>query len=180
HHPWVGRRHDRSNGAITTVAGQITGSGGLTLKDGSAVILTNSNNYTGGTTIGTSPTLQLGSGGSLSPTRAAAVEGGTFDLNGHSQTIGALSSSTGGTIQLGSGGALTAGAGSDTGVAANIQGSGSFTKQGAGTMTLSGTNNTYTGATTVATGTLALSGTSSIASSSGLTVNFGAFFDISG
>ena len=56
---------------------------------------------------------------------------------------------------------------------------GGLTKQGGGTLTLNGVN-TYTGATTIAAGTLALTGGSSIASSSVVTVNGGGTFDISG
>src|SRR5262249_7529799 len=55
-------------------------------------------------------------------------------------------------------------------LSANISGVGVLTKEGSGTLTLSGTN-TYSGATTIDAGTLSVTG--SIATSSGVTVNGG-------
>lgn len=60
-----------------------------------------------------------------------------------------------------------------------ISGAGSLTKTGASTLNISSFN-TYSGATTVASGTLALIGDGRIANSSLVTVDSGAAFDISG
>src|SRR5260370_35798054 len=81
-------------------------------------------------------TLQLGAGGSLAAAGALTVNGGTFDLNGHNQTVGALSGS-GGTIALGAG-PLTAGDATNTLVASAITGTGGLAKAGTGTMARTG------------------------------------------
>ena len=60
-------------------------------------------------------------------------------------------------------------------VSGDITGTGNFTKSGAGDLTLSGTH-TYTGDTTVSTGTLELTG--SLSTSSDLIVSSGATFDL--
>ncbi|WP_413464056.1 autotransporter outer membrane beta-barrel domain-containing protein [Cupriavidus metallidurans] len=60
-----------------------------------------------------------------------------------------------------------------------ITGTGNLVQQGTGTLTLTGVN-TYTGATQVAGGTLALSGAGSIANSSGVQVDAAGILDISG
>jgi fibronectin-binding autotransporter adhesin len=55
----------------------------------------------------------------------------------------------------------------------------SLTKSGSGTLTLSGTN-TLSGSTTINAGTLSLGASGSIANSSAITVNTGAYFNVSG
>ena len=138
-----------------TFANVISGSGVLQQRGPGTTILTAANTYTGGTIV-SAGTLGLGSAGSLAPTGALTVNGGTFDLNGNIQTVGALSG-TGGVLALGSG-ALTTDSASNTALASAITGTGGLTKQGLGTLNLTGTN-TYTGPTSVTAGTLAVNGT---------------------
>lgn len=83
----------------------------------------------------------------------------TLNLNGFSQTLGSIASTnTGAQLQLGSPGSattFTVGNATNTTFAGAISGgsNASFNKQGAGTLTLSGSS-TYTGLTTVSAGTL--------------------------
>jgi outer membrane autotransporter protein len=137
-----------------TLANVISGSGVLQQLGPGTTILTAANTYTGGTTV-SAGTLQLGTGGSLAPTGALTVNGGTFNLNGNNQAVGALSG-TGGILALGNG-ALTTDSASTTTLASAITGTGGLTKQGLGTLNLTGTN-TYTGPTSVTAGTLAVNG----------------------
>ena len=107
----------------------------------------------------------MGPGGSLAGTGALlAVNGGTFDLNGQTQTVGAFGRHRG-FITLGSG-ALTTSSTANTLLASTISGSGSFTKAGTGTLTLSGVN-THTGGTIISTGTLQISGSGTLGGNSG-------------
>jgi fibronectin-binding autotransporter adhesin len=143
--------------------GAIGGSGGLDKIGSGTMVLGGANSYTGGTMVDAG-VLRLGATGSLAAGSALAVNGGTFDLNGHSQTVGALSG-TGGTITLGIG-ALTAGDSSNTTLASAISGTGSFTKQGSGTLTLGGAN-AYTGGTTINGGAVAVSSDGNLGGASG-------------
>ena len=146
--------------------------GGITLP--STVTFVTSNDGIGGTvpyaianlggdnTINGTITLTSGGGGSIIQSDA-----GSLTLAGNI-SIASGQSSRGITLQGSSTGANTfSGALSDLSTSSKA----SITKSGTGTWTIAG-NNTYTGATTVAAGILAVNG--SIASSSGVTVNSGA------
>lgn len=160
----------------TTYAGVITSSTGLSLviKGSGTQELTGNNTYTGLTDV-QSGTLKLNrNGGTIANTAAVQVSGGTLDV-AQSDTVGAVTLSSGtisGTGTLtGSSYSLT-----NTGtISAVLAGSGVvLTKTGAGTATLSG-NNTYTGATTVSEGTLALGASNRIANTSNLVMAGGTF-----
>lgn len=146
---------DTNIGSIVTF-GTVSGAGSL-YKIGSLVLgLAASNTYSGGTTI-SGGTLTLLSGGSLLATGPVTINSpGAFDIS----TINPLSTTIGdligdGTVTLGSK-TLVAGTSNSTTFSGVIQGTnGSFTKQGTGTLILSGLN-TYTGLTTVSDGTLQL------------------------
>ncbi|WP_206244088.1 autotransporter-associated beta strand repeat-containing protein [Novosphingobium terrae] len=160
------------NGTITSTAGIAATSGtisglngavGLTVSTGT-VAMSGINTYTGGTTV-TSGTLALSSGTVMgNPASALAVAGGTLDLGTTIQTVGSLNL-TGGTIQNGSLQALTFNVQSGT-ISAALIGTGTLTKTGAGTVTLSAAND-YVGGTTVAGGTLALTGAATLGGATG-------------
>jgi autotransporter-associated beta strand protein len=159
--------------ASTTFAGQITGTGGLTVAGG-AETLTGANSYTGGTTV-TGGTLVIGHAGAIGSGALTLAEATTLGFTGGNTTIAnAISISgdpafapTSGTVQT------------LTGVIADGTSPGTLEMVGAGSLVLA-TANTYTGATIIAGGTLALAGAGSIAASSGVSVGAGAAFDISG
>ncbi|MEZ7138014.1 beta strand repeat-containing protein, partial [Komagataeibacter sp. SM21] len=139
---------DRSN--TLTLSQAIDGTGALVQKGTGTTILAGSNSYTGTTTI-SSGTLQLGDGGT------------TGDVSGSAAIH------DNGTLAVDRSNTLT--------LSQAIDGTGALVQKGTGTTILAGTN-TYTGVTTVSGGTLALSGTGSIADSSG--VHDDAAFDVSG
>lgn len=83
------------------------------------------------------------------------LKSGVLALQGYSDTIGSLAGT--GNVELDSGALIAGGNGDSTSFAGVISGTGSFTKNGAGTMTLTGTN-TYSGITTNLGGTLLMNG----------------------
>ncbi|WP_088347170.1 MULTISPECIES: autotransporter domain-containing protein [Rhodomicrobium] len=156
---------DGTIGHTVTFSGPMAGAGSLTKAGAGTLIYTSAKTYTGGTEIA-GGTLQLGAGGSLAPTGALQVDApGTFDLNGHIQTVSDFAGA--GAVLLGAG-QLTAGTANSTIYSGAMSGTGGFVKTGAGTLSLTGTS-PYTGPTTVQAGTLAVYG--SIASP--VTVNGG-------
>ena len=109
-----------------TYAGTIAGTGALEKTGAGTTILTGANNYTGGTTI-TQGTLQLGAGGT------------SGNIVGDVVNNGVLAFSRADTVAF----------------AGTISGAGSLAQAGAGTTILTA-NNSYTGGTTIAQGTLQL------------------------
>ena len=142
----------------TTFAGSVGGTGGLTKDGASTQILSNSNGYTGATTI-SAGTLTLSGSGALSDSSAVNITGATgiFDISGISaggETIGSLAGVTSSSVVLGAKTLTAGGDGTDTTFAGVLSGTGgSLTKTGVGTLTLNGTN-TFDGVMTLSAGTL--------------------------
>ncbi|MDR2980887.1 MAG: autotransporter-associated beta strand repeat-containing protein [Puniceicoccales bacterium] len=120
---------------------------------------------------------------------STANTNGTLALDGINQTVGGIkvigtgtgnaivgASTTMSTLTVNNGTADSTYTGRIGGTGAN-QNNISLAKAGASTLTLSGTN-TYTGTTTITGGTLKLSSTGSIAQSNLISVQTGAFFDV--
>ena len=148
-------------------AGVIGGSGGLVLAGGSQT-LSGANTYTGGTNVN-GGTLTLAGAGKLASTAVAVAAGAVLnDTNGGLNSATILSNN--GTLSLGATQTIAQLSGASTGVVALdvntlnittggvfagvIGGSGGLVLAG-GSQTLSGAN-TYTGGTTIVTGTLQL------------------------
>lgn len=138
-------------------SGSISGSGDV-IRQGSGVLTFSGTSDYSGQTLIDSGTLRVQGGsaiGDLSRVVLADSASAILDLAGSNETIGSLvgGGSAGGTVQLGSG-ILTVGAdNTDSTFAGVIAGSGQLNVVGDGVFTLTGAN-TYTGGTTVSSGTL--------------------------
>ena len=140
--------------ATQSLNGVLSGTGALTVSGAGQVLLYGNNTYSGGTTVsaGTATAYTATSFGSGIVTLSGS---GVVDLGG--QAVANSVVVNGGTLQ---GGTLnvTKVTGSSGTISANLNGTGSFTKSGSGTLILGGTNS-YTGGTTVNGGTLLVHGT---------------------
>jgi len=138
-------------GAAATLSAQVTGSGNLDVNASAAgaqtVTLSNSgNNYTGTTTV-SGGTLRLGSNQALGNTSLLTINSGTStNINGMTQTIGALAGDGG--LAIDGGNVTISNGGTFGGVASGALGN--LTLSG-GTLILTGAN-TYTGLTNINTG----------------------------
>lgn len=141
--------------ASTSYSGVISGAGGSLTRAGTGVLTLNGNNTYAGTTTVSGGTLRLGNNERIADASALVVTGsGIFDLAGHTETVRSLAGN--GRVTLGSGVlAVAPGSGTATSFSGVISGSGGVAKSGAGSLELTGAN-TYSGATTVTAGTLAL------------------------
>ena len=158
------------SGNIFLLSQALGGVGGLTKTGAGVLTLLGANAYTGRTDVDAG-WLQAGGINTLSAGSAHTIAAGaTLSLQGFDQKIGSLAGA--GNVALGGTAVLTTGGdGTSTIFSGAIDGAGgSFSKTGAGTLTLSGLHS-YTGATTIDGGVLEIGAGGSIASSSGTTVN---------
>jgi outer membrane autotransporter protein len=116
-----------SNGQIVTIPQAITGAGGLVVSGAGGLVLTGANTYAGGTAINAGARLQLGAGGTSGSIQGNVLNNGTLAFN-RSDAV---------TVE---------------GV---IAGSGAVTIGGGGAVILTG-DSSYTGGTTILSGTLQL------------------------
>lgn len=153
-----------------TYAGVISGTGTLTKGGANNLILTNTNTYTGATTISAGTLTLSGSSSTLggSPTFSAlTINGGSFVLEAGAgnKTIRSLSGSSGTTINLNEN-TLSLSTATTTTYNGVISGTGGLTLPNNYSLTLGGAND-YTGTTTINSGaTLTLSGSGSALSNS--------------
>ncbi len=142
----------------TSITNTNSGANELNLKKlgSGTLVLGAASSYTGSTTIN-SGTLQLGASGTLPNNTRVSINSATLDLNNHFTTVGGLSGS--GTIALGTG-TLTYNSANSGSFDGAITGTGGLTVDGGGSLTVTGTSS-YSGTTSVRSGTLSLSSTTS-------------------
>jgi fibronectin-binding autotransporter adhesin len=146
--------------SATTFSGIIEGLGSLNKDGPGTLVLAAANAYTGTTHVSVG-TLRVGAANAIPSASAVTVaSGATLDLNNFSNTIGSLGGE--GTVTLGTG-AITSGAdNTSTTFGGFISGNGGrLIKTGTGTFAVSGAN-TYTGGTTLLSGTLLVGNNSAL------------------
>ena len=164
-------------------SGKISGYATLTKSGSSTFTVSNTNDYTGATTVSGGRLLLSGGANRLPLVTAltlADTAGATLDLNGNNQTVASLSGggASGGNVTLGAGALTVAGTGTAT-FRGIISGSGSLAKSGIGTQTLANANS-YNGGTTVNAGTLALSGSGTLGTNTAALNANGGTLDLGG
>jgi autotransporter-associated beta strand protein len=169
-------------GNSATVGGVIS-NGGLTIDSSSTTssfTMTNANTFANGLTINGGTNVISGNG-SLASTLAVNIAASTTNawleianLSASGLTIGSLTGGANGTLSLGAKNITLGGNNANTTFSGAITGAGgSITKNGTGTIILSGSNS-YTGATTVNDGSIQLGASDRISDSSALTIAGGA------
>lgn len=153
-----------------TFAGAISGTGGVTQNGTGVLSLTGANSFSGDVTINSGQIL-LGSATEFSTNTVVNNTTDGLALNGFDATLGGLAGS--GNLTLGTHTLAVGGNNADTTYAGVLSGTGGLTKEGTGTLTLTG-NHTYTGGTTIGAGTLQLGDGSATGIVAGDIVNDGA------
>jgi fibronectin-binding autotransporter adhesin len=156
-----------------TFASTLAGAGSTLTKNGTGtLVLSAANSFTGATTINAGNlTVTGGSALSDSASLTLANTAGTVLHIAASETIGSLSGggTTGGNISIAASQTLTAIQTSNGTFAGRITGLGGFTKNGTGTLVLSGSN-TFSGGTTINAGNLTVTGGFALSDSAPLTL----------
>ncbi|MDQ0038562.1 outer membrane autotransporter protein [Variovorax boronicumulans] len=157
----------------TEVSGVIAGAGGSLVKVGTgALTLSGANTYTGGTAL-RQGRLNLGHSQALGTGTLAMDDDTTLGFSAERLSIANAIHLTGNRDPI-----IDTGGFSGT-LSGAISGAGFITKQGKGTLTLSGANS-YTGATLVAQGTLQAGAANTFSAASAHTVAAGATLDLAG
>lgn len=137
-----------ADGETLTVNGALSGSGDLTKSGTGTLTLTDANSaYTGTVTVSTGTLALSGSGGLAAASGVTLGASTTLDISARTSGTSLKLNSTEATSQVLLGGQTLTVDGAGT-FAGTISGTGGVTKNGAGTLILSG-DNTYTGVTTV-------------------------------
>ena len=170
---------DTTANTYTFAGGNIAGGASLVKKGAGTLVLATANTYGGGTTV-SNGVIKLNTANAIPGVGTGSVtvvSPGSVDLNGNNDAIDALTGN--GTVDTVSGGSpiLSVGnndtSGAFAGSLQNTSGSLALTKNGNGTQTLSGAN-TYTGATILNAGTLAVANYYALGSGqSAVTINNG-------
>lgn len=164
--------------ATQYINGVISGAGAVTLMNTGVLVLANTNTHTGTTTISMG-TLVIGN--TLAVRNSIVTNAATLRFSGITNAVfGGLRGTEAFALtnNLGQAIALTVGGNNSTNTyAGTISGAGSLIKTGSGIFTL-GTNNTYTGSTTISNGTLQVNSTNSFAKSTVLYISLGATNDL--
>jgi outer membrane autotransporter protein len=157
----------------TEVSGVISGAGGAIVKVGSGTLtLSGANTYTGGTAL-KQGRLDVGHNQALGTGTLAMDDGTTLGFAADGLSIANAIALTGRNDPVIDTGAF------DGTLSGAISGGGFITKEGTGTLTLSGAN-TYTGATNVAAGTLRAGAANTFSAPSAHSVAAGATLDLAG
>ncbi|OEZ29317.1 hypothetical protein AO062_18165 [Variovorax boronicumulans] len=165
-----------TTGALNTdteISGVISGVGGSLIKVGTgALTLSGENTHTGGTAL-RQGRLNVGHSQALGTGTLSMDDDTTLGFSANGLTIANTIKLTGNNDPV-----IDTGAFSGT-LSGAISGGGFITKQGTGTLTLSGAN-TYTGATNVAQGTLKAGAVNTLSAASAHSVATGATLDLAG
>ena len=169
----IGTANIADNGTLTfartdsiTIPNTISGFGGVTVDRGT-VTLSGNNTYSGITSIFDS-TIDAGSATALGHLSTVNLStSGALVLNGNNITVGNISGDSTTSINLGSNTLTLGNYVSSTTFAGSITGAGSLDVNVISSLDLTGNSNTYSGGTTIASGTLIADNTSGSATGSG-------------
>ncbi len=150
-----------------TISNNISGNGTITQSGTGTLVLSGTNSYTGATILNAGTTVQAGSATALGSGNVNFAGAATVDLHGNSLTVGTLTGTGTFDNQLAaSNSTLTLTNAANATISSslvNTAGSLALVKNGAGTLTFTGTN-TYSGGTTISAGVIAVTSNTTLGS----------------